>query len=204
MLSAVEDKLINSNKIVLPLWLRDTYATVGNEGIFNFTVDPEEVSESDILESYLEGIPNSTLFMISTDMYKYLNKHRDIFDQTITIVIRSLRDLYWNNRGILTREEISLIELAMTKPLPTFVDIFKYRKLEKIAETAEIPIFQMFGTITPYSIIHISVRDYIGAINNNMPIQIDLIDTNMSIELFFTPDDFWDFSEQKLITHINI
>lgn len=115
-----------------------------------------------------------------------------------------MRDLYWNHRSILSQEEISNLESIMDTPLPSFHNIFEHKKLKPLEETSDFTIYHMTGTITPYSVVDISVEDYIAAINNNTTIKIELTDTNMTLELFFTPDDFWDFSEQRLITHIDI
>lgn len=69
MLSVLEDKLIHSKSINIPIWLRDTYATISDETILNLTIEPGNFATERGLELYLKGITNSHLFMTGTDIY---------------------------------------------------------------------------------------------------------------------------------------
>lgn len=192
--------------VTIPIWLRDTYARVHSTPINNFQgLMNEDAAAEDAARDAVTRT-DSELFLSGGDVFTYLNRNlsRNLCDQTVTIVIHSLRDLYWNIRQTLPREEVNQLEIALRYPLPRFKDIFEYSSLEALRDTIPSPLYQLFGTLTPFSVIHIPVRHFIDTINRGNPIRVALTDTDIVIELHYEAYDFWDPSSESLVTHIDI
>jgi len=200
------------SNIIIPIWLRDTYARIENHKIsdvdgyssdnnsferkaFDSMHKEFDLGNGDIFKA------NSKFYISGGDIYNYLYEKKQC-NNVITMVIIGLKDLYWNHRDQLDEHEISLLTYLMTKDLPSFKNIFDYRKVEKYNEKVDIPIHQLFGSITPYDVVHISVADFIEAINNNEPVRINLEGTNITIQLDYEPYDFYNFKEKRLVTKI--
>jgi hypothetical protein len=81
------------------------------------------------------------------------------------------------------------LELALCLSLTTFKNIFKYNNLQSLSESVDISLHQMFGTITPYIVIHI---------------QVALFDTNIMIQLDYEQYDYRDPISKSLIEYMDI
>lgn len=196
--------IMTSPLVTIPLWLRDTYAYVHSEPIqqLNGPLNETILTQEAAITSLASG---SGLFLNSADVFTYLNRNiSNVCNDTITIVIHSLRDLYWNMRNTLQREEVDHLEVAMKQPLPRFKNIFEYRALESSRDVNPSPLYQLFGTITQFSVIHIPVKHFIMSINDKQPLQVMLSGTNVIIQLDYEAYDFWDPETQSLIESINI
>lgn len=189
---------------IIPIWLRNTYATIQPKAISNFHAPLTESYYTE--EEAYKILQNETGFVSSDNIVSYLNnkikRGDNICNHVITIVIISLRDLFWNDRGKLTKEENKQLEIAMRQPLPKFKNVFNYKTLEPLLNNYPFPIYQMFGIITPYSVIHIPVSYFIQAINNKLPIDIELSGTNTIIRLDYKDYDFWDESLNSIVDKI--
>jgi len=198
---------IKSSRII-PIWLRNTYVRVQPVPLYNLTGYYEENLNTEIAakESLSKDISKSDLFISGGDVFSYLNKNLDhgICNQTINIIVQGLRDLYWNNRNMLYRNELTRLELAMKQPLPRFKNIFEYKSLQPFRDVINTKMFQLFGAITPFSVIHIPVRNFIEFINRNEPIQVTLTGTDITIQFNYQPYDFWDFDTQSMINYIDL
>lgn len=185
---------------IIPIWLRDTYAFIHSEPIYNFQ---GPLNESDTAEEIAKDFlqTGSNLFISGGDVFTFLSRN-NLCDHTITLVIHSLRDLYWSVRNSLPREEVDRLEIALKQPLPHFKNIFEYKKLESKRDSYPSPLYQMFGTLTPFSVLHIPVRHFIQALNAQQPLQVVLNGTEIMIQLDYKLYDFWDPATQSLITHI--
>ena len=198
----------NLASVIIPIWLRDTYARVAAQPLYNLQGPFVEDITTEALarDEIVKGLTGSNLFISGGDVFGHL--HRTLTDATcndvITIVIRGLRDLYWNHRDTLPPDELSQLDLSMRQPLPSFKNIFEYRSLAPLREVMNIPMYQAFGTITSYSVVHIPVRHFIQAINMNAPIDIALQDTNVIIRLDYESYDFWDFETESLVKYIDL
>lgn len=208
----VQDEYTNKYKIpmitrelaIIPLWLRDTYALIHSEPV-NDLQGPlnESIFTEELAQQSLQGEGDQHLFLSGGDIFTYLSRNQSkLCDQTITIVIHSLRDLYWNIRQTLPKEEISRLEIALKQPLPRFKNIFEYRKIESVRDLYPSPLYQMFGTLTPFSVIHLPVRHFIESMNARLPLRIVLSDTEVMIQLDTEAYDFWDPVSQSLIKEI--
>lgn len=202
--SFVSTTRFNTMSQNISLWLRDTYATINDEPLSDIFNDPDTISPEIILQLYNKGLVNTGLFMTGTDMYKFLKDNPGLSSMTITIVIRRLRDLLWNNRNLLSLDELPYLQTAMKSSLPIFKNIFDYDLIQKKGKSSDIPIFYMTGELTIYNVIHISVSDYIQALNINVPISVEITGTPITLILTYTDDDFWDSSKQELISNVNI
>lgn len=188
---------------IIPLWLRDTYALVHNEplnrlqGPLNENASTEEIAQSALLEG-----SDTPLFLSGGDIYTHIGRNSNKFcNQTVTIVIRGLRDLYWNVRQ--TLPDIAQLEIAARQPLPVFKNIFEYTSLENMRDFYPSPLYQMFGTLTPYNVIHVPVRHFVETLNARLPLKIILADTEVMIQLDHEPYDFWDPESESLIDHVD-
>lgn len=194
------------NTVVIPLWLRDTYARVTPAPIYDLAGAVTEDAQSNIaardaLQQEAIGA-DSGLFRSGDDIFSYLSKRSDLCNQTITFVIIGLRDLYWNNRGNLSREEIGKLEYALRYPLPSFKNVFEYKNLDDQRGVIPVPVYQLFGTITAFSVIHIPVRHFVEALNTQQPLRVALSGTNIILELQYKPYDFWDPGTESLVNYI--
>jgi hypothetical protein len=193
---------------IIPIWLRDTYAHVQDNPIYDLQGYFEEDRISEVAAYNQLNLDSNNFeanfFLRSSDIFTYISKHQDMCDRVITIVIHGLRDVYWDNRKLLPPDEVVELELAMRQPLPVFRNIFDYKSLAGLTDRIRTPLFQLFNTITPFSVINIPVRYFIESINMNAPIQVELMGTNIILQFDYEPYDFWDFSTQKLITHIDL
>jgi hypothetical protein len=212
---------------IIPIWLRDTFGQVQQSPIYNLhgeyveSIDTEdvakallirEISNRNVVQSDISSFDvyqgsDSRLFLAGSDIFGDLVKNYanvSSCTQTVNIIIHSLRDLYWNNRHMLPAEEVKILEILMKFPLPKFKNIFDYDSLKSFRDTIGTPMYQLFGDITPFSVISIPVRHFIESINNNIPIQVQLSGTNIVIQLDYQPYDFWDFDSQSLVNYIDI
>jgi hypothetical protein len=194
--------------VIIPLWLRDTYARITPTPIYDLagfvTEDIQSsVAARDALQQEVAGT-SSDLFRSGADIFSYLSEHLDLCGQTITFVIIGLRDLYWTNRDNLSREEIDKLHVALRYPLPNFKNIFEYKNLDSQRGVIPVPLYQLFGTITAFSVIHVPVKYFIAALNAQQPLRVALSGTNIVIELQYRPYDFWDPGSESLINHIEL
>lgn len=216
--------LDTSKSIIIPLWLRDTYAKVQLRPLYDLqgplreSFNTEEDAQKSLAqqitgfdlnnESSLTSVPlmDSNIFISGGDVFGYLSRkiRRKNCNGVVTIVINSLRDLYWDNRQTLPREEVTQLEIALHRPLPKFKNIFEYKSLQSLSETIDLPLYQMFGTITPYSVIHIPIKYFVRMLNDKMPIQVALSGTNIIIQLDYAQYDFWDPISKSLIEYIDL
>lgn len=191
---------------IIPVWLRDIYAKVepyplsSVEGL-------EEVSESTERLAAMELqklLPQTSLFIRGSELYSYLSRYIDLAmcDHVITFVIVSLRDLYWSMRLNLLPQQQAALDIAMNKRAPQFHNIFDYRLLQNLGPEMPTFLFQLIGDITPFSVVHVSVRDFIVAVNNKSPIPVWLPDLGVIIQLSYQEADFWDEQTQQLIDYI--
>jgi len=194
---------ITSNPIItIPLWLRDTYLIINSMPINNIHGPLNETMHTEISAKEALLHSDTQLFISGSDIIPYIHRHLSpsIYEETITIVIHSLRDFYWNIRHSLLPNEIALLEVTLKQPLPKFKNIFDYKSISPINNP--IPLYQLFGTISPFSVLHIPVRYFIQCVNDNIPIRVSLNNTEIVIEIQYQSYDFWDIASQSLITKI--
>lgn len=199
---------LGSDVVIIPIWLRDTYAHVQSGPIYNLQGPLGEnlTSGKEAKDSLSKGIEESNIFLSGADVFSYLNTriNKQLCNQTVTIVIRSLRDLYWDNRHSLPSDVLTELEIAMKEPLPTFKNMFEYKSMQNLSESIKLPLYQLFGTITPFSVLHIPVSYFIEALNAKVPIQIVLENTNIIIQLDYEQYDFWDIISESMVDYIDI
>jgi hypothetical protein len=194
---------------IIPIWLRDTYARVQPEPLLHLEGHIEENRNTEIEAAKAlshQSLPTGeNLFLRSSDIFAFLSKHAgDICDQTVAIIIRGLRDLYWNNRFSLSDDELIQLDIATRKPLPSFKNVFEYSSLEKYRDIFNTPMFQLFGDITEYNVINVPVKYFIESLNNNVPIQAEILGTGIIIQFDYEMYDFWDPDTESIINHIDL
>lgn len=194
---------------VIPIWLRDTYARVQSGPLLSAEGYREENRNTEIEAAKSisqQSLPaDENLFIRGSDVFTYLSKYRgDICSQTVAIIIRGLRDLYWTNRFSLSEDEITRLDITTRKPLPSFKDIFEYSSLDKYRDIFNTPLFQLFGDITEYSVINIPAKHFIESININAPIQAKIVGTDIVIQLDYQPYDLWDPDTKSIINYIDL
>lgn len=198
-----KNKLIN-----IPVNLRDVYGRVQANKIINWYGFDER---SNITEDIAEVAVNtkaetSNNFFQANKIFQYLWKTIDESNcnDIVNIVIPGLRNTYYDNRELLSEAEQILLQTVATRPLPQFENIWNYPSLEGHNKTGNIPEFQLFGSITPYDVVHIPVVHFVDAINKKDPLLIQLYPLNIVINIVYSRSDFWDSGYQRIIDKIDL
>lgn len=200
---------VNRMAGVIALYLRDAYARLAAQplqdvvGYTSRGIETELKATEHILNN--EG---DKYFIRATDMYRYLYRHlEDHPSDIVTIVLPGLRDQYHAHSGRYRQQAKN----ALSLPPPSFVDIWDYPSLAKYYETlkdldsnqyvkADITEFQLFGRITFYDVVHISVSDFIDTLNRREDIVFDIPDTNLRVVLAFDEADFYDPQYERIVS----
>lgn len=198
----------------IDIYLRDVYARVQSSAITEFTglSTQNDDSERAAIKRITTGEFSQEYFLKATDIYRYLYRHKSSHEHDIvTIVIPGLRDQYYSNKLMFNTDERQDITIKMSTPRPTFFNIWDYKKLEHYQDIftriSNDPVldsglieYQVFGEITPYDVVHISVKDFIQAINDRQPIIINI--PLMTITLWYEPSDFFDPQFDMVLTQV--
>ena len=199
---------------IIPVWLRDTYCRIDNNKISDVRGYSKENKKykKKALESmeneFMLGQgdvfnANSKFYISGGDIFNYLNDNKKC-DDIITIVIVGLKNLYWNHKDQLDETEISSLSFYLTKKLPSFEDIFDYKKVEKYNKSVTYPVYQLFNDITPYDVLYVSVSDFVDILNKGEKLHIPIEGTDIIIRLDYELYDFYSFKEGRLVTHLDI
>lgn len=164
---------------VLPIWLRDVFARIETTTVYKY---------NGLLEGLDDELERNVVFIPADDIFSYCSKEK-VYAGIVTIAIPNLRDLYWNKRSLLSKEEINKLSIEMKEP-PT-----KFRNIGS-------RIYELNGNVTPYDLIHIPVSYFIECLNRKVPIEIILNNTNTIIRLEYLDYDFWDKEYDKLLDFI--
>ena len=189
--------------VVIPINLRDIYARVQADKIINwygFKDEDYDYFEKTVRRNISTKIENSDYFVNAGNMFAYLWKHIDSINcgDIVNIVIPGLRNIYYNHRAFLSKDEKNLLETSMKQPLPQFLSIYGDNKNPTMEE------YQLFGDITAYDVIHIPVISFIKSINDKKPLSIQLYPLNVKIVLTHSQSDLWDIEYQQIINYIDI
>lgn len=188
--------------INIPINLGDVYARVQADKILNWYGFDEISEESkDIANRGIRGEPGgSSNFIQANKTFAYLwkNLNKSNCNDIVNIIIPGLRNIYYSHRGLLPSSERTLLESAMKRPLPQFENIGDYGKNVNMLE------FQLFGSITPYDVLHIPVQHFIDAINKRNTISVQLYPLNVIVNMVYNEADLWDTQYQQIIDKINL
>ena len=210
--------------ITIPINLADVYARVQADRIFNWYGFQErsDASEDSANRAVRMESGGSSNFLRANNMFPYLwrNLRSSNCNDVVNIIIPGLRNIYYNHRGLLPRAEQPLLESVMERPLPQFESIWNYLSLQGYGRMAKSPCgsrsrsfssvqtnmseYQLFGSITPYDIVHIPVRHFVDAINRKNPISVQLYPLNVIINIVYSESDLWDIEYQQIIDNINL
>ncbi len=144
-------------KKIIPIYLSDVYASIDSSPIYEL--------ESGVSEE-------NPMFMKGDQVCNYISSNKSATkNQVITFVIEGLINVYWGNKERLT-EEMCDLERATNHPQPTFNYV------------PSVNLYEMEGTITPYSMVYINVSDFLNFTAKNEPISVELsgIDTIIEME----------------------
>ena len=207
---------------IISLPLRLTYAQIHRyplrnlEGISLNNTDTQFYPSKElsiILDNFVEDtnvkrniIFENKLFLASSDIFSYLRKNvnSSMYNDIITIVHPSFRDIYWRNRELLDMEDLNLLDSIITRPLPQFKNVFDYEYLSEYSDKINMLIYHLYGDITPFIVLHIKVKDFIETINNNEELNIKLKDINVVINLEYKPYDFYDHKLESVQQYISL
>lgn len=195
--------------VVIPIWLRDIYAKVessllsdviGESIVSGVTEDTESLAVAELSKPF----PETMFFIRGNELYSYLARYlnANVCNHVVTFVLVGLRDLYSNQRHKLTVQELAQLELSMNRPLPQFYSIFNYQSLSNVGSEMATSAFQLFGTITPFSVVHVPVREFVNAVNNKQPISVLLPELDIILSLTYELSDFWDPLTKQLLTNV--
>ncbi len=179
--------------------LRDAYAIIKPRPLYNLmgSVKVNDNSEQESIFSYNSG----NLFVKGNDVLSIINQNiKNYCGWYITFVLPSLTDHFLDNSEYLSEEEhVTLLELSNTSN-PKFKNIYEYDYFDEIQYT--LPLYQMFGVITPYNVLHISVKDFVEMINDrNAPLFV-LDEIYSIIGLYYEEYDLYDKQQGKMIKRI--
>lgn len=174
---------MNQN-VVIPLWLRDIYAIIQEVPLYSLQ-DNENVNER-----FIEG--NNIINYIYNSGN---NLPKNFGSYTITFIISNLRNLYWNNKNSLREDDRDSLSSSLKYRLPKFEE-------DNIFDN--IVTYKLNGTITPFNILTISVRDFVERINKKLPIDLLLDGTNVIISIRYEKYDFWNESTQSIIDNVRL
>lgn len=199
---------MNTSSQIIPLWLRDTYARVQSNPMFTLEgyTGPNLEAETKAIESITTGFSEPNFFIGSSNIFAYLDRtvNSNLCSDHISIVIPGLRDFYWNKRSLLSQEELIQLSIAMKNPSVSFKNIFEYKSLKQLRNSSFVPIFQLYGDITVYDVVHVPVSYFLECINTKIPISIQLEGVPIIINLMYADFDFWDPDKQKVVNNIDI
>lgn len=184
--------------------LNDIYAYVG-EPILNWSgyKQQSETSEYSAYIGYYQIDSNeipSKLFIGASNIYVDAYRGQYKGDEIVNLIIPGLKDLYKSYRKQLVNEEKLFLE-CINKQTPTFKNITEYKSIKYFND---ITLYQFFGDITPYDVVHISLKEFINIINENKEFIIEFSPLNVRMKIFYDKSDFYYNKEDKIITNVNL
>ena len=78
------------------------------------------------------------------------------------------------------------------------------KKLLNDETSSMVPMFQVYGNITPYDSVHIPVKYFLESINQKIPIIVELEGIGISIQFSYEEYDFWDPEKNRIIDTIDL
>jgi hypothetical protein len=189
---------------IFTLSLHKTYAIIQTEKL---TYLDESINDySDLLVSIsddnLDEIFKNNLFLNTSDILPVIRRNLSKYQNSIiTIVNTDLFNIYLNNKKSLNNNELLDIHKYLDSDLPIFDNIVDYEKLIEYKESFDsdqlkTPIYQLIGTINPFTVLSISVPDFVNFISSNKPILISLRNTRLLVSLQYEAYDFYDISAE--------
>lgn len=179
--------------------IRTLYIKIYKQPIFFIqgSINDDSFAE-ETAKSMLEQGLKSNLFILCDDLVKYLDKYMnyELCDSVITFVICGLRELYWTYRDRLSKDEFIQLDISMSQPPPDFKNIFRYSWAEEYYNKFNMDLFQPFGIIGPYDVIHVPFLKFVRNVVIGLPIHVELSDLNIVLELHYNE---WDDEINKLI-----
>lgn len=192
-----------------PWNLSDIWANIQPEPIYNLEGRKIEEWDTQNIDSQEDAVTfaksdgsSPSYFITGNKIVAYLARYKVPCTNIITFVIPTLRNLYWDNRLAFPTNIISYMEPDIKEALPRFYDIFNYNKLKDAEPIDDITRYQLFGTISPYDVIHIPVSLFISAFNSRTPFDVRLGESNIIVRLTYEEYELWDESLQRIITFI--
>lgn len=167
-----------------------TYAYLGPSPVFSLMGKPNDDA---VVNMYVHGDPEPTLFRDTSRLMPYLARTLSSHcSDIVTIVVPGLRYLYSNNLDLVSLDRHAHIGVAIKDPLPRFVSIFDIPALENSVVRNSAIEYQLDGVVNDLDVLHISVRDFVTAVNEKRPIRFLLPESDLLVELNYTVSDFWD------------
>lgn len=184
--------------------LNDIYAYVG-EKILNWS-GYKQVSEQSEYAAYIgyyqtdSELTPSKLFEGASNIYLDVSKGQYDGDEIVNLIIPGLRDIYKEHRHHLQDDERLYLD-AMSKEVPTFKNISEYNSIKY---NDDITLYQFFGDITPYDVIHIPLKQFIEIINSNEMFLVELYPIKFMLKITYDKSDFYDVEKGEIITNVAI
>lgn len=182
--------------------MKGTYTLLGPYAISAMIGEPQDDA---IVQHYWYGGPEPTLFRDTTRLVPYLSRTiASHCNDLLTIVVPGLRYVYFNNLDLVSPDRHAQIPVLIRNPLPRFTSIFD------IPDLAEAPIrnaaeeYQLTGVMNELDVVHITVRDFVTAVNEKRPMRFVLPATDLTVELNYSTDDFWDEEQGTTISYIDL
>lgn len=170
--------------------ISDVYAHIGKNKIVNWWGygSPNSNSQSDLING------KSSLFVKGNNLLSELRINKNNY--LISFVVPGLRILFNSSKYLLSSEEQLLLDISSKRDLPSFFDVGDY---DDVSTDKLYTTFQLMGSITPYDILSLPVKEFKRRINSRIPILFTLEETNVNVEITFENYDFWDESQKRLV-----
>jgi hypothetical protein len=182
--------------------MKGTYSYIGPSSISSVV---GERHDDAVIDHYISGGSEPMLFRDTGRLMPYLARTLMAHcDNIITIVIPGLRYTYFNNLDLVTPDRHSLIGVLVKDPLPRFTSIFDIPALANLPIRNSAEEYQLTGIMNQLDVVHIRVQDFVTAVNQKRPIRFILPGTNLTVELNYSIDDFWDDQYQTTVGYLDL
>jgi hypothetical protein len=68
----------------------------------------------------------------------------------------------------------------------------------------QLEIYNPHGFITPFDVVHISVKEFVNRLNSHQPLEFKLSSTNVYLVLAYRPYDFYDQETKQLLVDLSV
>lgn len=188
--------------------LRNTYARIQKTRIFSMIRDqePNRDTEAAAVNSLQMELFGSNLFLEGPKMMGYISRNYSRYDcdTPISIIVPGLRNIYYEHIDYFPKEREKILS-SILESEPYFYDVYDYPSLRGFRDIRNVSEYQIFGTVTPYDMLHITMEQFVNSINRQQPLIFLLReDPDIFVSLTYTKDDLWDIEYQRSISYVNI
>lgn len=176
------------------LYLHKTYATILSKKLNTLEGEIKDYRQllATISDNNLDKIFDNDLFLNTSDILSVVrNNPQRYSDNIITIVSTDLFNIYLNHTESLNNNELTDLRKNLTSEQPQFENIIKENQIKT-------PVYRLINSINSFNVLHITVPEFIGFLNNNTPVVIRIKNTKLFVSLSYEMYDFYNLGEEKI------